>query len=201
MKLTAAPPFGFCPAPERSQALRPSTPGVALRSTKGQGLRLPLATRARTASRSVSRSAAARSLVLTRRSPERPVPPPGAQLSPLIFLAASLACALRASSRLSAAGSNGRYRSKRSLYLAARRFFCECFRCPFNHPRANLAGISYAHFSPCDLICHCAHHRYTESRPAPVHRFAVFLISFPFRLFLLPHFSAQYAVNNRLFRS
>lgn len=48
------------------------------------------------------------------------VPPAGAQLSPLAFLAASLACALRASSRLSAAGlSLGRYRSRRSLCASA----------------------------------------------------------------------------------
>lgn len=66
----------------------------------------------------MSRSAA-RSLVLTRRSPG-PGPPAGAQLSPLVFLAASLACALRASSRLSAAGlSLGRYRSRRSLCVFA----------------------------------------------------------------------------------
>lgn len=66
----------------------------------------------------VSRSAA-RSLVLSRRSPG-PGPPAGAQLSPLAFLAASLACALRASSRLSAAGlSLGRYRSRRSLCASA----------------------------------------------------------------------------------
>ena len=115
----------------------------------------------------VSRSAA-RSLVLSRRSPG-PGPPAGAQLSPLAFLAASLACALRASSRLSAAGlSLGRYRSRRSLCVSAAPplFFCECFRCPFNPPPAPpiLAGGARklcAHFSPCDLICHCVHHRYT----------------------------------------
>lgn len=97
------------------------------------------------------------------------VPPAGVQLSPLAFLAASLACALRASSRLSAAGlSLGRYRSRRSLcvFAAPPLFFCECFRCPFNHPPAPpiLAGGARklcAHFSPCDLICHCVHHRYT----------------------------------------
>lgn len=45
-------------------------------------------------------------------------------------------------------------------------FFCECFHCPFNHPPAPpiLAGGARklcAYFSPCDLICHCVHHRYT----------------------------------------
>jgi hypothetical protein len=66
----------------------------------------------------VSRSAA-RSLVLSRRS-FGPGPPAGARLSPLASPAASPAFALRAPSRLSAAGlSLGRYRSRRSLCASA----------------------------------------------------------------------------------
>lgn len=112
--------FGFCPA-RRSQTLRPGTPRrstslnkrTRVKATPGFAALAFFSLRA-----PVSRSAA-RSLVLSRRSPG-PGPPAGAQLSPLAFLAASLACALRASSRLSAAGlSLGRYRSRRSLCASA----------------------------------------------------------------------------------
>lgn len=145
-------------------------PGVALRSTKGQGLRLRPASPPLPFFASRSRVSFCGSFACAH-SPLSWAgsPPAGAQLSPLVFLAASLACALRASSRLSAAGlSLGRYRSRRSLcvFAAPPLFFCECFRCPFNHPPAPpiLAGGARklcAHFSPCDLICHCVHHRYT----------------------------------------
>lgn len=162
--------FGFCPA-RRSQTLRPGTPpGVALRSTKGQGLRLRPASPPLPFFRFALPCLVLRLVRLCSLAALLGrVPPAGAQLSPLVFLAASLACALRASSRLSAAGlSLGRYRSRRSLcvFAAPPLFFCECFRCPFNHPPAPpiLAGGARklcAHFSPCDLICHCVHHRYT----------------------------------------
>lgn len=97
------------------------------------------------------------------------VPPAGAQLSPLAFLAASLACALRASSRLSAAGlSLGRYRSRRSLCASAAPplFSASASIALSTTPPAPpiLAGGARklcAYFSPCDLICHCVHHRYT----------------------------------------
>ena len=69
------------------------------------------------------------------------VPPAGAQLSPLAFLAASLACALRASSRLSAAGlSLGRYRSRRSLCVSAAPPLLG--RCPFAVGSVNSRPVS-----------------------------------------------------------
>ena len=148
----------------------PAPPGVALRSTKGQGLRLRPASPPLPFFRFALPCLVLRLVRLCSLAALLGrVPPAGAQLSPLVFLAASLACALRASSRLSAAGlSLGRYRSRRSLcvFAAPPLFFCECFRCPFNHPPAPpiLAGGARklcAHFSPCDLICHCVHHRYT----------------------------------------
>lgn len=96
-------------------------PGVALRSTKGQGLRLRPASPPLPFFRFALPCLVLRLVRLCSLAALLGrVPPAGAQLSPLVFLAASLACALRASSRLSAAGlSLGRYRSRRSLCVFA----------------------------------------------------------------------------------
>ena len=115
----------------------------------------------------VSRSAA-RSLVLTRRSPG-PGPP---RRGPAIAARFSRGFAgLRPSGFLAPFGGGALAWSLSLPALAVRlcrpaAFFCECFHCPFNHPPAPpiLAGGARklcAYFSPCDLICHCVHHRYT----------------------------------------
>lgn len=162
--------FGFCPA-RRSQTLRPGTPpGVALRSTKGQGLRLRPASPPLLFFRFALPCLVLRLVRLCSLAALLGrVPPAGAQLSPLAFLAASLACALRASSRLSAAGlSLGRYRSRRSLCAsAAPPLFSASASIALSTtppPRQSWRGGARklcAYFSPCDLICHCVHHRYT----------------------------------------
>ena len=127
------------------------------------------------------------------------VPPAGARLSPLAVLPASPVFALRAPSRLSAAGlSLGRYRSRRSLcvFAAPPLFFglVPGFPVVFNHPPAPpiLAGGARklcAHFSPCDLVCHCINH--CNSRIAMVHHLLQFLyvLSCP-RLSYRPNFSS-----------
>jgi hypothetical protein len=115
----------------------------------------------------VSRSAA-RSLVLSRRSPG-PGPP---RRGPAIAARFSRGFAgLRPSGFLAPFGGGALAWSLSLPALAVRlcrpaAFFCECFHCPFNHPPAPpiLAGGARklcAYFSPCDLICHCVHHRYT----------------------------------------
>lgn len=113
--------FGFCPA-WRSQTLRPGTPpGVALRSTKGQGLRLRPASPPLPFFRFALPCLVLRLVRLCSLAALLGrVPPAGARLSPLASPAASPAFALRAPSRLSAAGlSLGRYRSRRSLCVFA----------------------------------------------------------------------------------
>lgn len=161
--------FGFCPA-RRSQTLRPGTPpGVALRSTKGQGLRLrpaspPLlffASRSRVSF--CGSFACALSPLSWAGSPRR---------GPAIAARFSRGFAgLRPSGFLAPFGGGALAWSLSLPALAVRlcrpaAFFCECFHCPFNHPPAPpiLAGGARklcAYFSPCDLICHCVHHRYT----------------------------------------
>lgn len=161
--------FGFCPA-RRSQTLRPGTPRrstslnkrTRVKATPGFAALAFFSLRA-----PVSRSAA-RSLVLTCRSPG-PGPP---RRGPAIAARFSRGFAgLRPSGFLAPFGGGALAWSLSLPALAVRlcrpaAFFCECFRCPFNHPPAPpiLAGGARklcAHFSPCDLICHCVHHRYT----------------------------------------
>lgn len=148
----------------------PAPPGVALRSTKGQGLRLRPASPPLLFFRFALPCLVLRLVRLCSLAALLGrVPPAGAQLSPLAFLAASLACALRASSRLSAAGlSLGRYRSRRSLCAsAAPPLFSASASIALSTtppPRQSWRGGARklcAYFSPCDLICHCVHHRYT----------------------------------------
>ncbi len=162
--------FGFCPA-RRSQTLRPGTPpGVALRSTKGQGLRLrpaspPLPFFRFALPCLVLRLVRLCSLAaLLGRVPPRRGPAIAARFSRGF-------AGLRPSGFLAPFGGGALAWSLSLPALAVRlcrpaAFFCECFRCPFNHPPAPpiLAGGARklcAHFSPCDLICHCVHHRYT----------------------------------------
>lgn len=161
--------FGFCPA-RRSQTLRPGTPRrstslnkrTRVKATPGFAALAFFSLRA-----PVSRSAA-RSLVLSRRSPG-PGPP---RRGPAIAARFSRGFAgLRPSGFLAPFGGGALAWSLSLPALAVRlcrpaAFFCECFHCPFNHPPAPpiLAGGARklcAYFSPCDLICHCVHHRYT----------------------------------------
>lgn len=147
----------------------PAPPGVALRSTKGQGLRLrpaspPLlffASRSRVSF--CGSFACALSPLSWAGSPRR---------GPAIAARFSRGFAgLRPSGFLAPFGGGALAWSLSLPALAVRlcrpaAFFCECFHCPFNHPPAPpiLAGGARklcAYFSPCDLICHCVHHRYT----------------------------------------
>lgn len=99
----------------------PAPPGVALRSTKGQGLRLRPASPPLLFFRFALPCLVLRLVRLCSLAALLGrVPPAGARLSPLASPAASPAFALRAPSRLSAAGlSLGRYRSRRSLCVFA----------------------------------------------------------------------------------
>lgn len=99
----------------------PAPPGVALRSTKGQGLRLRPASPPLPFFRFALPCLVLRLVRLCSLAALLGrVPPAGARLSPLASPAASPAFALRAPSRLSAAGlSLGRYRSRRSLCVFA----------------------------------------------------------------------------------
>lgn len=112
--------FGFCPA-RRSQTLRPGTPRRSTSLNKRTRVKATPGFAALAFFRFALPCLVLRLVRLCSLAALLGrVPPAGAQLSPLAFLAASLACALRASSRLSAAGlSLGRYRSRRSLCASA----------------------------------------------------------------------------------
>lgn len=161
--------FGFCPA-RRSQTLRPGTPRRSTSLNKRTRVKATPGFAALAFFRFALPCLVLRLVRLCSLAALLGrVPPAGAQLSPLAFLAASLACALRASSRLSAAGlSLGRYRSRRSLCASAAPplFSASASIALSTTPPAPpiLAGGARklcAYFSPCDLICHCVHHRYT----------------------------------------
>lgn len=131
--------FGFCPA-RRSQTLRPGTPRrstslnkrTRVKATPGFAALAFFSLRA-----PVSRSAA-RSLVLSRRSPG-PGPP---RRGPAIAARFSRGFAgLRPSGFLAPFGGGALAWSLSLPALAVRlcrpaAFFCECFHCPFNHPPA-----------------------------------------------------------------
>lgn len=119
--LAAASRSAFAPRGALKRFGPAPPPGVALRSTKGQGLRLRPASPPLPFFRFALPCLVLRLVRLCSLAALLGrVPPAGARLSPLASPAASPAFALRAPSRLSAAGlSLGRYRSRRSLCVFA----------------------------------------------------------------------------------